>query len=228
VVKEADPDTASLGDTIDFYIYVWNNGPGTAYSVSLDDTLGSCFTFVGGSPDGSLGDIAEGGAVVRTARARVVDDADCGDTNTAQISAANASTVSDQVTVTLLPMGGGAAPFGAPAAALTELEPEPELSSLPPEPTLAPGPPTPVPDGEATATLEPMATLEPPAEPTATPLVVAQGSLMADWRNPLGWIVLGLTGVWLGRELVFRVRLPHAVPPHKGTRYHEPTTRPHR
>ncbi|MBM3123336.1 MAG: hypothetical protein FJZ97_14290 [Chloroflexi bacterium] len=75
---------------------------------------------------------------------------------------------------------------------------------------------------------EPIATVEPPAEPTATPLVVAQGGLMADSRNPLGWVVLALTGVWLGRRLVFRVRLPHAAHPHKGTRYHEPATRPHR
>jgi hypothetical protein len=51
---------------------------------------------------------------------------------------------------------------------------------------------------------------------------------MADSRNPLGWVVLALTGVWLGRELVFRVRLPHAAHPHKGTRYDEPATRPHR
>jgi hypothetical protein len=111
VIKEALPESGSLGDTIDFLIYIWNDGPGTAYGADLEDTLGSCFSFVTPAPDGSLGDIAEGGAVVRAASAQIVSDTACGNTNTARLTAANASTVTDSVTVSIAGMGGTGSPM---------------------------------------------------------------------------------------------------------------------
>jgi len=231
VLKEAIPDTAMLGDTVDFYIYLWNNGPGTAYAVNLSDALGTCFAYVGPPPDGPLGDIAEGGAVVRVVLARVVGDSACSNTNTAQVSAANAATVSDSVSVTLLPMGGGGAPLmmsllGPDDAPIPELEPSLEPT---PDPTVDATPePTMVEPAE-----EPLpATAIPPepeetSVPEPTPLVVSQGSLMADAGNPLGWVALILSGIWFGRYLVFKVHIP-AHRAGRGIRYHEPATRPRR
>ena len=69
-----------------------------------------------------------------------------------------------------------------------------------------------------------------PAEaplPSPTPLVVSQGSLMADPGSPLAWVLLSLFGVWFGRQLVFRVRVP-ASRSRREARYDEPATRPHR
>jgi uncharacterized repeat protein (TIGR01451 family) len=243
VVKEAIPDIASLGDTLDFFVYIWNNGPGTAYGVSLSDSLGSCFAFVGPAPDGALGDLAEGGAVVRVAQARVVQDAACGNTNTAQVSAANASTVSDSVAVMLLPMGGGGAPVMMSMielieAATPELEPsveptpEPTADATPEPPVVETGQgpllPTIPPAGPLLPTTLPAESAETPVpEPTPTPLVVSQGTLLADPTSPLGWVALVLSGVWLGRYLVFKVRVP-AQRTGRGIRYHEPATRPRR
>ncbi len=74
----------------------------------------------------------------------------------------------------------------------------------------------------------PEPTEPPPApEPTATPLVVSQGSLMADPGNPLAWGILALFGIWFGRMLVFKVRVPvHRT--RRNAHYDEPATRPSR
>jgi uncharacterized repeat protein (TIGR01451 family) len=103
VVKEADPTQGSLGDTIDFFIYIWNDGPGVAYNVRLQDTLGSCFQWVGGSPSGPLGDFADGDAIVRLARARISNTSNCDNSNTATISSDNAIGASDSASVTISP-----------------------------------------------------------------------------------------------------------------------------
>jgi hypothetical protein len=88
-----------------------------------------------------------------------------------------------------------------------------------------PGPmETPEPGSTPAESTPPEATSEPP-EPT--PLVVSQGSLMADPGSPLAWILLTLFGIWFGRQLVFRVRVP-APRSRREARYHEPATRPHR
>ncbi|MCK5053012.1 MAG: tandem-95 repeat protein, partial [Anaerolineales bacterium] len=109
VVKEANPEQAGMGDTIDFFIYIWNDGPGVAYDVQLQDTLGSCFQWVGGSPSGPLGDFADGDAAVRIASAQVSNTSNCGNSNTATVSSTNAVGASDSATVTFPPVGGGSA-----------------------------------------------------------------------------------------------------------------------
>jgi hypothetical protein len=242
VIKEALPESGSLGDTIDFLIYIWNDGPGTAYGADLEDTLGSCFSFVTPAPDGSLGDIAEGGAVVRAASAQIVSDTACGNTNTARLTAANASTVTDSVTVSIAGMGGTGGPmmmmFAGPLpedpAPAPESPTEPTPTDAASEPTLAAPTETPIgateppaPDPIETLVPEPTAPPEPApeAEPTPTPLVVSQGSLMADPGNPLAWVILTLFGIWFGRLLVFKVRVP-AARTRREARYDEPATRP--
>ncbi|MCK5635375.1 MAG: tandem-95 repeat protein, partial [Anaerolineales bacterium] len=109
IVKEVDPTQAGLGDTVDFLIYIWNDGPGVAYDVHLQDTLGSCFQWVGGSPSGPLGDFADGDAAVRIARAQVSNTSNCDNSNTATVSSTNAVGASDSATVTFPPAGGGSA-----------------------------------------------------------------------------------------------------------------------
>ena len=103
VVKEADATQAGLGDTVDFFIYIWNDGPGVAYDVHLQDTLGSCFQWVSGNPSGPLGDFAEGDAAVRMASARVVNTGSCGNTNSAAAISTNAIGASDSASVTISP-----------------------------------------------------------------------------------------------------------------------------
>jgi uncharacterized repeat protein (TIGR01451 family) len=116
VVKEANPDQAGIGDTIDFFIYIWNDGPGVAYDVQLQDTLGSCFQWVAGSPSGPLGNFADGDAAVRIASARVSNTGNCGNSNTASVSSTNAVGASDSATVTFPPVGGGSAMSPAPGS----------------------------------------------------------------------------------------------------------------
>jgi hypothetical protein len=100
---------------------------------------------------------------------------------------------------------------GSPTAEGSEVLPvsPPAPTAVPPEPT---APPEPAPGG---------------TEPTPEPLVVSQGSLMADPGSPLAWVLLSLFGVWFGRQLVFRVRVP-APRSRREARYDEPATRPHR
>jgi VCBS repeat-containing protein len=101
VYKEADPTDAVLGDSIDFFIYVWNDGLGTAYDVSLQDTLGSCFQWVGGNPSGPLGDFAEGNAAVRVASVQVVATSSCDNTNTAIVTSTNGAGSISTVSISL-------------------------------------------------------------------------------------------------------------------------------
>ena len=147
IVKDAIPDSANPGDEIQFFIYVVNNGPGTAFSASLSDSLGSCFRWIGSPSFGSLGNLDEGEAVVRAPRARVVNNPDpaCDNTNTASVDAANASRVRDSASVTILSlaappalplvMGGGPELLLEVAPMLEELTATPE--GTPGEPMLA-------------------------------------------------------------------------------------------
>jgi hypothetical protein len=132
--KVAIPSSATLGDLITFTIAVWNDGPGTAYGVQLTDILGSCFTWVGGSPDGPLGDIEEGGAVVVLPLpvARVDAISSCSNTNQASVTSINGASASDTETISFLPMGGGA---GLPLMG-TSAPPALPTSTLTPTPTL--------------------------------------------------------------------------------------------
>jgi uncharacterized repeat protein (TIGR01451 family) len=103
VIKDAGAGSATLGELVDFTIYVWNDGPGTAYGVTIADSLGSCFVFVGPDPSGSIGDLTAGEAWVGLATARVVSTGGCSGSNTASISSLNAAGDSDSVTITIVP-----------------------------------------------------------------------------------------------------------------------------
>jgi len=103
VVKDANPTSAALGETVEFSIYIWNDGPGTAYGVSLADSLGSCFAFVGPDPSGSIGDLPAGEAWVGVTTAQVVRTSACSGSNTADVTSLNAGSPSDTVYVIVVP-----------------------------------------------------------------------------------------------------------------------------
>ncbi len=103
VVKDASPTSATLGETVEFTVFIWNDGPGTAYGVSLADSLGSCFAFVGPDPSGSIGDLLSGEAWVGVTTAQVVGTSACSGSNTADVSSLNAGSPSDTVFVTIVP-----------------------------------------------------------------------------------------------------------------------------
>jgi len=117
VAKDANPSAANLGDTIFYFIYIWNDGPGIAYGVNLSDSLGSCFTWSGANPSGSIGDLAEGQAAVRLAQARVTSTGPCGSDNTANVTSINGASGSDTASVCLPPNScGGGPPLGGAGA----------------------------------------------------------------------------------------------------------------
>ncbi len=175
VVKEVSPDTASIGDTVDFFVFVENTGPGMAYAVVLNDSLRVVLllTFVSPDPSGPLGDMSEGAREARVVTARVVSDTSCGNSNQASATSANAASASDTVSVTLIPTGGGGGPamMGMSAPVVPELTPTDtpteaptlEVSPTPVDsPTAEPATPTPA----DTLTAEP-ATPTPMDSPTA-------------------------------------------------------------
>ena len=103
VAKDASQSQAVLNDLIEFYIYVINDGPGTAYSVDLSDSLGNCFQWEAGSPDGLLGDLADGAAVVvGPVSARVINTSGCSNENRASVTSINGASASGSVTITLI------------------------------------------------------------------------------------------------------------------------------
>ncbi|MEE9514168.1 MAG: Ig-like domain-containing protein, partial [Anaerolineales bacterium] len=103
VAKDASQSQAVLDDVIEFFIYVINDGPGTAYSVDLSDSLGSCFQWEAGSPDGLLGDLADGAAVVvGPVSARVINTSGCSNENRASVTSINGASASGSVTITLI------------------------------------------------------------------------------------------------------------------------------
>lgn len=115
--KAAVPEAIMVGEVVDFYITVWNNGPGIAYDVYLNDQLGSCFRWLSGeNPDGLLGNFNEGDAVVVVARARLDSGSGCDMTNRATVSSTNGIDDSVEISVGLLaPIGGtGALPTPTP------------------------------------------------------------------------------------------------------------------
>jgi hypothetical protein len=117
VDKTYSPDPVVVGGTVEFYITVWNNGPGVAYDVDLADDLGSCFQWNSGqNPNGSLGDFNDGDAVVVVARAQVLDSAGCGATNSASLTSTNAlsSSVSISIGIDVPPSGERAQPTPTP------------------------------------------------------------------------------------------------------------------
>ena len=103
IVKEAVPSQASLDEVIEFTIFVINDGPGTAYNVDLTDSLGSCFQWEAGNPDGLLGDLADGAAVVvGPVSARVINTSGCSNENRASVISSNGASASTSVTVSLV------------------------------------------------------------------------------------------------------------------------------
>ncbi|MCJ7511997.1 MAG: Ig-like domain-containing protein, partial [Anaerolineales bacterium] len=185
VIKEASTDSAAPGEVVQFFISIINNGPGTAFSVSVSDDLGDCFHWVGSPSFGSLGNLAQGDARVLVPMAQVdaAPDPQCDDTNRAEVTAANADTSSATVTVSIqtpptmlmsMLMPVELTPLGSPTPTATV---EPTItgeSSL--TPTTDPADPTPTVGAEVsqTSTAEtpsetPLASVAPPtAEGTAT------------------------------------------------------------
>jgi uncharacterized repeat protein (TIGR01451 family) len=204
IFKDANPAQGAVGDTIDFRIYVWNDGPGTARGLSLTDTLGSCFTAAGPDPSGSLGDLDSGGAIVLHYSVQISSDTACGNGNTASLTAVNAPAVDASTTVNITGFSmGGAGPLimGLSAPLLPEMTPTATPSdtatveaspTLPPTetptPEVSPTPPTETPTpidtltpAAATATPVDSPTAEVPTIPAAdTPTEVATAPAPAD------------------------------------------------
>jgi uncharacterized repeat protein (TIGR01451 family)/fimbrial isopeptide formation D2 family protein len=98
VVKLADADPINAGDPIGFTITVSNAGPGTAYGVTLSDTLPSGITWSEDSTSCSIGagvlsctiGTLAPGATFQVHLTGTTDAADCGTiTNTASVAATN-------------------------------------------------------------------------------------------------------------------------------------------
>jgi hypothetical protein len=206
----ATQPSANVGETGAFFAVAWGNlGPDDAPGASLNVSLSGPCTLISPAFPISLGTILEedGGFQDVTVRADAVGT--CSLTATLTSTRSNPAPSSASVAI-VAPMGPG---FVSGLMTFFGLG---EAPAGPPEPP-----------AEVTAPPEPAATETPAPEPTPTPLVVSQGSLMADPTSPLGWVALVLSGVWLGRYLVFKVRVP-AQRTGRGTRYHEPATRPRR
>jgi uncharacterized repeat protein (TIGR01451 family) len=160
-----------VGETVEFTIYVWNNGPGVAQNVNLTDTLGSCFQFVSSDPSRNLGDMAEGAAYVVAFDALVVNNSACSSRNTASISSSNGicspASCSDTASVTI-PGGGG------PSAALG-IEKAPSIVAAVPTATWTPQNITP-----PTSTRTPQVAAEPELTATPTATVMETGTIVAS------------------------------------------------
>ncbi len=106
------PTRAAWVTRSSFLIYVWNDGPGTAYSVNLTDTLGSCFSYVGPGPGWLVGRHRGrwGGGPDGKRPDRPGDrlrEHEYGPGLGGQCLARS----SDTVSVDIIPMGGGGAPL---------------------------------------------------------------------------------------------------------------------
>jgi hypothetical protein len=195
VAKDANPSAANLGDTIFYFIYVWNDGPGIAYGVNLTDSLGSCFSWTTGNPSGLIGDLAEGEAVVRLAQARVTSTGSCGSDNTASVTSVNGASDSDTASVCLPPnVCGGAAPLGGAgggsgmSAAVESPTPTPTPTDTPvsmfmgagpmsaSSPLLLAAPPTETSIPTPTATLDPGLAVSTTSTSTPTPGSIASST----------------------------------------------------
>ncbi len=108
VTKTADNSPISAGDTASYTIVVENTGAGTAYSVSLTDTLPAGIAWVADNQACSIssgkltcdfGDLASGASATVTVSGETTADS-CGQLpNTATASATNAPDASDSATI---------------------------------------------------------------------------------------------------------------------------------
>jgi VCBS repeat-containing protein len=141
VLKQSSADSANHGDTLTFYIYIWNDGPGTAYGLNLADTLGSCFAWRDPDPSGALSDIGENGAFVWQGDVRVTgsDSTACGGTNSVTVTAANANpmTVVDSVSIAIpvpsAPLGASSLSIASSASNTATPTNTPAAASATPE-----------------------------------------------------------------------------------------------
>jgi hypothetical protein len=230
----ATQPTANVGETGAFFTVAWGNlGPDDAPGAALDIGLTGPCTLISPAFPIALGTIAEGDGGFQDVTVRADAVGTCQLTATLTSTRSNPPPSSASIDITApLPPGfitglltsfglsgpeGGPAPGGSvepevAAPTPTALETGP---ALPSEPTAQPTPP------------EPVAPETPAPEPTPTPLVVSQGTLMADPGNPLAWGILTLFGIWFGRMLVFKVHVPtHRT--RRNAHYDEPATRPSR
>jgi VCBS repeat-containing protein len=234
-VDAAPMPPAYVGETGAFFSVAWGNlGPDDAPGAALDVGLTGPCTLISPSFPIVLGTIAEGDGGFQdvTVRADAVGKCTLTATLTSTRSNPPPSLASIDITAPPLPPGfvtglltffglsgpeGGPAPSGSAGPEVATPTPTALGTgpALPDEPTAQPTPP------------EPAAPEAPAAEPTPTPLAVSQGSLMADPGNPLAWGMLTLFGIWFGRMLVFKVRVP-VQRTRRNAHYDEPATRPSR
>jgi VCBS repeat-containing protein len=233
----ANQPTVNVGDTGTFFTIAWGNlGPDDAPGASIDVSLtGPCTLMSPGFPI-ALGTIAEGDGGFQDVTVRADAVGTCMLTAKLTSTRSNPPPSSTSIEIvapsspgfvgtlmTFFGLGEPALPT-EPVVEPTEPPPSTEPTAEPPtEPPIstvpAEEPPTQPPPAESTET--------PAPEPTPTPLVVSQGSLMADPGNPLAWGILALFGIWFGRMLVFKVRVP-VQRIRRNAHYDEPATRPSR
>jgi hypothetical protein len=230
----ANQPTATVGETGAFFTVAWGNlGPDDAPGASINVSLTGPCTLISPAFPIALGTIAEGDGGFQDVTVRADAIGTCQLTATLTSTRSNPPPSSASIDITaplppgfvtgLLTFFGLSGPEAGPAP---DGSVEPEVATptptalgtdpaLPSEPTAQSTPP------------EPVATETPAPEPTPTPLVVSQGSLMADPGNPLAWGILALFGIWFGRMLVFKVHVPtHRT--RRNAHYDEPATRPSR
>jgi uncharacterized repeat protein (TIGR01451 family) len=253
VETSASQPTVNVGETFTFTIIWANLGPDDAPGAVLGSSLSGPCTMISPSFPISLGTISEGGGDFVDVTVRADGVGTCTSTATLASTRSNPPPSYSSVDIVqpspftgfvnslLSLLGLSSADPGTP----TETVADPGLlgdqgpSPTPSDAAASPAPEnTPVPGGTPTPAGSEVLPLDPPTpEPTVvptevpvpepTPLVVSQGTLLADPTSPLGWVALVLSGVWLGRYLVFKVRVP-AQRTGRGIRYHEPPTRPRR
>ena len=103
------PAPANIGENVQFFISVINNGPGIAYGVTISDSLGDCFSWIS-PPNSSIGDMPDPGAAVQIGMARVVSaPPGCTNSNVVNVTSSNGGSASASVFVDIqAPMGAGA------------------------------------------------------------------------------------------------------------------------
>ena len=194
VSKDFSTGSALPGDSVGFSITVFNLGPGTAFNVTISDTLGACFTW-GSNPSGPVGapphNIADGGAAIEFGSVNVPNPLPPGcvngeNVNTADVTSSNTGSYSDSDTLSL-PLGGG--PMAAPMMMAMGLEtPTPTPTETPMMLGMAAAP---MMMGMGLETPTPSAT--PPMAPMMMSLAGVPMNVVSETPTPTGMMMLGLS-----------------------------------
>ncbi|HET7011963.1 MAG TPA: hypothetical protein VFI11_14385 [Anaerolineales bacterium] len=182
VDKSTDDRNVLVGDTITFTVAWWNDGPGTAYDVVINDNLsGPCSILDGLSHPSTL---AEGQAGFDEVLVRADGGGTC--TNTVTISSSNAdcSPCSSEASSSIVdPL----AAFGVSSLFSFEVRPTPEPVPTPPPVTDTPAPTpsdTPQPTETPTPSLAPTDTWTPGPATTDPPLATDTMGPMSEATPP--------------------------------------------